>query len=110
MEALLPLLLKFAVWGLGLFGGAASLENLLENYLMDHLPTWAKGLVVPVVALTFGVVANVYNGMPLSQALAAALTLGGLTTAIHNHPDLTSGELPPPPADAAGVPGVPAGQ
>src|SRR6478672_5721651 len=98
MEAILALILKLAVWGIGLFGGAATLENVLENYLMDHLPSWAKGLIVPVVSLAFAVVAGLYHGMSWDQALGAALGLAGLTTAIHNNPSLTTGELPPPPA------------
>ncbi len=105
MEAAIHL----AVWALGLFGGASVLENTLENYLMNQpwMPTWAKGLVVPVISTIGGVIASVYGGLPLDQAIAGALTLGGAATALHNHPDFTSAELPPPPVDALGVPGDP---
>lgn len=103
MEALL---LKVAVWSLSLFGGAAVLENTLENYLMEHLPPKLRGLVVPVVSLAFAIVANLYGGMAWPDALAGAFALAGATTTIHNHPDLTSA-LPQPPATADGVPGQP---
>lgn len=104
MEYVLLLLTKGAFWAIGLFGGATMLENTLENYIMEHCPQWAKGLVVPVISLVFAIVANMQGGLSWQEALTAALTIAASTTLIHNHPDLTTRDLPAAPATAEGLP------
>lgn len=101
-------LLKIGTWVLGLFGGASALENMLENYLMDKVPQNLKGFVVPVISFVFAVVSALYGGLPWEQAISAGFAVWGVTTTLHNHPATTSASwaLPPPPADALGVPGV----
>lgn len=102
------LLIKALVGIIGLFGGASALENLLENYLMDKVPAWAKPMVVPVVAFIFTVVSAIYGGLPWDQALAAGFALWGGTVTLHNVPATTSRDtdpfLPAPPASADGLP------
>lgn len=92
-------ILHLAGWAITLFGGATALENTLENFVMDKAPSWLKPLVAPILSLVFAVVANLYGGMPMDQALQGALALWGSTVFVHNHPTLTSAELPPPPPD-----------
>ncbi len=88
---------KLGLWAIGIFGGAHALENVLENYIMDHIPAKFKGLVVPVVSLVFAVVGGVQGGLSFGEALTAGLGLAGLTTRIHNDPATTSADLVPPP-------------
>lgn len=107
--ALLEKIFKALLWVVGLFGGMPALENLLENFVMDKMPQWAKPYVVPVISAVFAVIAGVQGGLSWPAAIAAALTLWGGTTAVHNSPTLTSADwaLPAPPATADGVPGAP---
>lgn len=102
MEALI---LKVALWVLTVAGGAVGLENFLENYLIDKVPAWAKGLVSPIVSAVFGIIMHLQAGLPFEQAMVAALGLHAGTTLVHNHPNLTSASWPTAPLDAAGVPG-----
>lgn len=105
-----PLILKALFGILGLFGGAAALENMLESYIMDRCPQWAKPMVVPVVSFVFAVVLAVSGGASWQDALSAGFALWGGAVALHNHPGTTSRDplaglpLPPPPAEADGVP------
>ena len=97
---------QVAMWVIGLAGGATMLENLLENYVMAHVPQWARGLVVPVISLGFAIYTGTTQGLGFWPSVTAALTLAGATTAIHNHPNLTSADLPPAPPTADGLPAL----
>jgi hypothetical protein len=84
LETLLPLIMKFVLFVAGFFGGVAGLETTLENYIMDHVPQWAKGFVVPVFALLVGIATNIYGGMGVWLSVSAALATWGATVALHN--------------------------
>lgn len=83
-------LIHIAVWVLGLMGGAHKLENILEHYIMDHVPDKFKPLVVPVVSAAFAVVAAVHGGIDPVTAGLGALGFAGYTDAVHNNPGSTS--------------------
>lgn len=110
MEAMIPLFIKILFGAMALFGGAAALENSLENYVMSRVPAWAKGAVVPVISTLFAFGIALQGGASFGQAVAAGLALWGVTVKIHNDPVLTSADplaglpLPPPPDKADGVP------
>ncbi len=97
-------LLHIGLWALGLFGGAHKLENILEHYIMDHVPDKFKPLVGPAVSVIGGVVAVVCGVDPTTAGLSAA-GFAGYLDKVHNDPKTTSADWPLPPADPMGVPG-----
>lgn len=90
----MPLLISMLVMVMKWFGGAALVENTIENYLASApwMPAWGKKLIVPAVTFVGAVTASIYGGMDPMAALATAAGFSGTVALLHNHPATTSAD------------------